>query len=208
MDRLFDKEVCGRSGCNKCPSDLVAWPQDSADGEAPTSMGWTKVAPEVVGRWKRGSEKKFSFNPLHTIHSKILFYHTSYTFRSYDYMLWYAMFIFKHSTYINGAPPFLTTWSSPQFSWHILSNSRLAVAGLGGATGWQVHFSAWKAATEWRADADIRKNALVFERIILLHPLKEKDLFKNLMAREQGTSLFHMFVSLRLELSSAKIHYD
>ena len=49
---------------------------------------------------------------------------------------------FKHSTYINGAPPFLTTWSSPQFSWHILSNSRLAVAGLGGATGWQVHFSA------------------------------------------------------------------
>ena len=88
MDRLFDKEVCGRSRCNKCPSDLVAWPQDSADGEAPTSMGWTKVAPEVVGRWKRGSERKFSFNLLHTIDSKIFFYHTSYTFTSYDYMLW------------------------------------------------------------------------------------------------------------------------
>lgn len=87
MDRLFDKEVCGRSRCNKCPSDLVAWPQDSADGEAPTSMGWTKVAPEVVGRWKRGSERKFSFNLLHTIDSKIFFYHTSYTFTSYDYML-------------------------------------------------------------------------------------------------------------------------
>ena len=106
------------------------------------------------------------------------------------------MFIFKHSTYINGAPPFLTTWSSPQFSWHILSNSRLSVAGLGGATGWQVHFSAWKVATEWRADADIRKNAFVFERINLLHPLKEKDLFKNFMAREQLPTFPYVCFSL------------